>query len=83
MLKNLTFGFWTKSLHFKDLLKTCTHFVQLDTKFSDEFIFNNPQIVTFLIENPDSEVRTAVAIFLASTFSTLIDKHNLTLTGQN
>jgi len=54
MLKNLTFGFWTKSQHFKDLLKTCFNFIEVDTKYADELIFSNPQIITYLIENPDS-----------------------------
>lgn len=72
MLKSLTFGFWSKSQHFKDLLKTCTHFIETDSKFSDELIFSNSQIVTFLIENPDVEVRSSVAEFLASTFTALI-----------
>ena len=83
MLKSLSFGFWSKSQHFKDLLKTCTHFIEIDPKYSDDLIFSNPQIITFLIENPDSEVRTSVAGFLADTFSTLIEKNNFTLTGKD
>ena len=82
MLKNLTFGFWSKSQQFKDLLRTCTHFIEIDSKNADELIFNNPQIVTFLIENPDGEVRTSVAEFLASALTALIQKYNFTLTGK-
>ena len=54
LLKNLTFGFWMKSQHFKDLLRTCAYFIEKDTKYADTFIFNNPQIVTYLIENSDN-----------------------------
>lgn len=49
MLKSLTFGFWTKSIHFKDLLKTCAKFIEVDPKYAEDLIFNNPQIVTYLI----------------------------------
>jgi hypothetical protein len=83
MLKSLTFGFWSKSQQFKDLLRTCTHFIEIDSKYADEIIFNNPQIVTFLIENPDGEVRTAVVEFLASALPALIKKYGFELTGKD
>lgn len=54
MLNNLTFGFWSKSRQFNDLLKTCLNFIEIDAKYSDQLIFSNPQIITYLIENPDS-----------------------------
>lgn len=81
MLKNLTFGFWAKSNQFKQLLETCLNFIQKDNQYADLFVFNNPHIVTYLIENSDIDVRTAVADFLANSFSILIKKHNLTLIG--
>lgn len=83
MLKSLTFGFWSKSQQFKDLLRTCTLFIEIDTKYADELIFNNPQVVTFLIENPDGEVRTSIAEFLASALTALIKKYDFKLTGKD
>lgn len=81
MLKNLTFGFWAKSTQFKQLLLTCATFIEKDTLYADLFVFNNPHILTYLIENSDIDVRIAVAEFLANSFSILITKYNLTLTG--
>lgn len=42
-----------KSKNFKDLLKTCTHFIEHDSKYADELIFENPKIISLLIENSD------------------------------
>ncbi len=81
LLKNLTFGFWMKSQHFKDLLKTCTYFIEKNIKYADTLIFNNPQIITYMIENSDNEVRTSLANFLANSISLIIQKDNLNLTG--
>jgi hypothetical protein len=39
--------------------------------------------VTFLIENPDGEVRTSIAEFLASTLTALIKKYDLKLNGKD
>lgn len=83
LCQKLTFGFWLKSPCFKDLLNMLDQMIYYCPSGFQAIIVQNPAIITLLIENSDSKIRSSMANFLAKAISDVLISKNVKMDDEN